>query len=176
VLYENTGTATAPAFAAGVSNPFGISAPLTDYMFPQFVDLDGDGDLDLLSTEYADLFYNENTGTVTAPAFGSPSAANPFGLTAGVGLTAPAAADLDIDGDQDVLVGHYGYPTVGLNYFESSGASTPAFTGPTALPFGLTTSYVYAFPEFADLDGDGDDDLLIAELYSNLVYFQNTTF
>jgi hypothetical protein len=44
-FFENTGTATSPAFAAASDNPFGLT-DVGSYSSPSFADLDGDGDLD----------------------------------------------------------------------------------------------------------------------------------
>jgi hypothetical protein len=45
-------------------------------------------------------------------------------------------------------------------------------------PFGLIPASGSAKPTFADMDGDGDDDLLVVEdgaPYINLLYYENTT-
>ncbi len=173
LLYlQNTGSKTSPAFAAAVSNPFGLTgnAPLN---FQTIVDLDGDGDLDILSGEYGGGFkYYQNTGTKTAPMFAAP-VSNPFGLSNVYYFGTPSFADLDNDGDMDLLVGEY-YGD--LQYFENTGSKTaPAFAAPVANPFGLSATYYYAFPAFADLDGDGDLDLLVGEYYGVMQYFKNTS-
>jgi hypothetical protein len=105
-FFENTGTASAPAFAAPVQNPFGLTSA---YMlaFPAFGDLDLDGDLDLLVGEYyGNNLYFENTGTESNPTFANP-VSNPFGLVAVNQISCPTMGDLDNDGDLDVLVNEY---------------------------------------------------------------------
>ncbi len=47
IFFENTGTATAPAFAAPQTNPSGLADGVSRSS-PAFADLDGDGDLDAL--------------------------------------------------------------------------------------------------------------------------------
>lgn len=170
--FENTGTAEVPAFAALVQNPFGLVSTYY-FSFATACDLDNDGDYDLLVGEYyGNMQYFENTGTATAPAFAAP-VLNPFGLTPTYQLAIPVLTDLDGDGDFDLLVGEY-YGN--MQYFENTG--TPAFanfsTGPVLNPFGLLQTAGLALPESADLDGDGDFDILVAEYYGNVQYFENT--
>ena len=67
-------------------------------------------------------------------------------------------ADLDGDGDMDGIGGgYYG----DFQYYENTGtANAPAFAAPVQNPFGLTTVYYSTLASFADLDGDGDLDIL----------------
>jgi hypothetical protein len=60
-------------------------------------------------------------------------------------------------------------------YFENTGTATsPVFAAPVANPFGLVQTNYYNFPAIADLDDDGDEDILIGEYYGSLQYFKNT--
>jgi hypothetical protein len=173
VFFENTGTATAPAFAAGQNSAFGLSHPAYR-VSPAFGDVDGDGDLDALVGGYhAHLVLHENTGTATAPAF--VGAGNPFGInvldntseTQWYESPQPDFADLDGDGDLDALVGAR-HLHLSVRHFENTGSAlTPAF----APAGGLQTG---ASPAAADLDGDGDLDILTAVLSGNLLFFRNT--
>jgi hypothetical protein len=98
--------------------------------------------------------------------------ANPFGLKSTNGLAIPAFVDIDGDGDQDLLVGEY-YGK--MRFFQNNGSTTkPHFAAPLTNPFGLISTYELAFPAFADLDGDGDMDLLVGENFGAMQYFQNT--
>ena len=148
---------------------------LTDIGFgssPAFADLDGDGDLDMMTGDfYGNFHYFENTGTNAAPLYSTPQT-NPYGLTAALAYySAPAFADLDSDGDMDMMVGNsYG----NFFYFENTGtASAPAYAAPLTNPFGLTALY-RSIPAFADLDNDGDLDMMVGNRYGNFYYFQNT--
>jgi hypothetical protein len=170
-FYQNTGTANAPAFAAGVSNPFGLSA--NDNTTLAFGDLDDDGDYDIILGEYdyGDIQYYENIGTPTAPAF-SNFAVNPFGLARVNSYSLVSMADVDGDGDLDVAVGEYTGP---IQYFENVGTiNTPSFNAPVADPFGITmgnnTSFVS--PVWADIDKDGDNDLFGGVYYGGAIHYQ----
>ena len=133
VFQENEGSASEAAFGPAQSNPFGFDAGMIEG-WDQFegvsgvdfdvVDLDQDGDFDIVgSYQYAYLYnYNpysyaylanamfwvENTGTPTSPQFGSLEL-NPFGLDV-AGSVAPKDSELysyafecaDIDGDGDI--------------------------------------------------------------------------
>ncbi|MHC1776851.1 MAG: T9SS type A sorting domain-containing protein [Lentimicrobium sp.] len=171
LFFENTGTVTTPAFAAPQPNPFGIIPP-SGFAIPAFADIDGDGDLDLFAGEYeGNMKFFENTGTIAQPHFAAP-VMNPFGLSAVLYVGTPAFADLDHDGDLDLLVGEmYG----NTRYFKNNGTpQSPAFASPITNPFGIVPVNYYCFPAFADMDNDGDLDLMTGELESNLQYFENT--
>ncbi len=118
--YQNIGTVSAPAFAAGVSNAFGLTVNATAaYSTAAFTDLDADGDKDMWSSDGGTSFnYYLNTGTASAPAFAAP-ALNPFSLTALTNNgTCPTFTDLDNDGDQDMLSG---LANGNLVYFQNTG-------------------------------------------------------
>ncbi len=168
---QNTGTASAAAFAAQFANPFGLVG-VAGTSSPTLVDIDGDGDLDIFVGDYSgDTVFFENTGTGTAPAFG-PSSANPFGLTAGASINraSPEFVDLDGDGDLDVYIGEL----YGAYIFDNTGSATaPAFS-PGFTPTGFYLfGYYRTNPSFADLDGDGDFDAFIGEQNGDTLFFPN---
>ncbi len=166
-----TNNANAQTFGAVQTNTFGLTA-VNYNSSPAFVDLDNDGDLDLMVGDYYGGFnYFQNTGTVTAPAFGAAQA-NPFGIAATYYFATPAFADLDNDGDKDMISTEaYG----NFQYFKNTGtASAPTFTAAVQNPFGLVAVNMFGFPTFGDLDNDGDKDLLVGEVGGNYKYFQNT--
>jgi hypothetical protein len=173
---ENTGTATAPAFAPPVGEAFGFESTAF-YTQPTFVDIDGDGDLDIFEGEESYYFnFAENTGNATAPAFASPTV-DPFGLQSYYGgeyhsFTSPAFVDIDGDGDFDLFSGTEDYGTL---FFENTGsATTPAFAAASADPFGLTQVLYFANPTFVDIEGDGDFDAFIGNEQGDTFFFRNT--
>lgn len=193
--YENTGSSTAPTFAAAVTNPFSL-AIVPGYYYsgyygtyisgssaPSFVDFDGDGDMDLMSgSYYGDIYYYENTGTVTAADFSTAPVQNPNNLT-GVGnnYSTPSFGDLDGDGDMDLIAG---VQSSNFVYFQDTSVSvaphTPNFDAPQTNPFNLVNTNTvggggYSTPALVDLDNDGDLDLMSGEGYGKFFYFKNCT-
>ncbi len=156
-----------PEFAAYPTLPFSVSG----YAVPMLVDIDGDGDLDaFVGDEFGDVTYFERSGDSSTLTFAA-GAINAFG-SVNVGIfAAPAFADIDGDGDQDLFVGNaFG----SIRFFENTGtSSSPSFSSPLLDPFGLTPVGDFAAPVFADLDGDGDYDALVGEQNGNLRYFEN---
>ena len=110
-FYRNTGTTQEPAFTL-VSDEF-QDIDVGRRSYPVFLDLDGDGDHDLVvGSESNGLVVFTNVGTRQEPRFeeGEPF---PFRV---FDYAAPAFGDLDADGDLDVMVGGIGG---GLLYYRS---------------------------------------------------------
>ena len=109
------------------------------------------------------------------PAFAvRTGAANPFnGVDVGAQST-PTFADLDNDGDLDVVIGA---STGVLSYFENTGtAGTPAFTQRTGAdnPFNGVIVGNVSKVAFTDMNNDGDLDAVIGVGSGLLFYFENT--
>jgi hypothetical protein len=145
---------------------------------PSFADLDGHGDLDaVVRTGNGWLNYYENTGTAIVPTFAQRTGAlNPVdGIEIGC-WSNPSFADLDGDGDLDLLIGRL---LGDLIYFENTGTdSALAFDrrSGSANPFDGVDLGNLAAPSLADLDGDGDLDMLLGTGSGRLSYFENTPF
>lgn len=162
---ENTGTATAPAFAAPVNNPFALTAAPGFFGAPKLVDIDDDGDLDMVLnsfdyTAYSTTYYTYlNAGTASTPTF-DPPITNPFGMTVEPVISVPTFADLDKDGDLDLFnISYYGNMTM---YRDTSGASgDPSFTSAAEMdPFNIVfPDAALRIATFVDIDADNDLDL-----------------
>jgi hypothetical protein len=141
---------------------------------PALVDLDGDGDLDLLLANKADptqqsvgrIYRVENVGAPGTPAF-RLSGALPVGATY---HPAPAFGDLDGDGDADLLLGSW---SARVGYYRNDGGkSVPGFTAVDSA-FVTITRGSNTTPALGDLDGDGDLDLMVGEASGALNLYRN---
>ena len=85
-----------------------------------------------------------------------------------------ATVDIDNDGDFDVVIGRYNGDVA---FFENVGTATnPAFINRVGSdnPFNGINQGYYASPAFHDLDGDGDQDLILGTYNTDLEFFENT--
>ncbi len=158
-----------------VSSRYVGNIDLGSETFPAFVDLDGDGDLDLVignkiqpdDNATGKLFRFENVGSPTEPAFRLRGIMPEF---TGEYHFSPAFGDLDADGDQDILMGTW-QDTMMLVINEGS-ASEPRWVIADAEAVTLTRGR-NATPALGDIDADGDLDLFVGESSGDLNFYRN---
>lgn len=136
-------------------NTFGVTSGAS-----AFADVDGDGDNDLViagenapNVRIAKLFTNDN-GTF------NEVVGTPF---TGVSFCSLAFSDVDGDGDSDLLITGENSPTTSIAKLYKNEAGS--FSEVPGTPF---EGVVFGSPAFSDVDGDGDQDLLLTGL--NIMY------
>ncbi|MCD6337285.1 MAG: T9SS type A sorting domain-containing protein [Candidatus Marinimicrobia bacterium] len=158
-FHEGSGYSFVPASSAmTIDNVGGWSAP-------RFIDLDNDGDQDIVAgNEDGYLIYYENQGTASQPMW---SIIYNYFDSLDVGSSCvPAFADLDFDGDYDLITGDLFRE---IQYFENQNG---VWVEDTSMVEGIEAGQ-NASPAFADLDGDGDQDLILGNYSGNFDYYEN---
>lgn len=180
-LLRNVGTDDAPRYekARMLTDVDGTKLETFGWPSPNFVDFDGDGDLDLLCAEFRDtLQYSENVGTRTEPRY---RPFEPLTLTDGtkaaveLAMPTPVAFDWDADGDADVLVGD---EDGRIAFFENSGElkdGKPLFKPPYYFRQepDLLKCGALSTPWGVDWDDDGDWDLICGNTAGYVFFFEN---
>ena len=155
VRFENVGRPGAPAFQLADT----LALPVGYHYAPALGDLDSDGDLDLVLGTWKNrllLYHNDPAAGDGAERF--VLATDALAQIDRGSNTVPALADLDGDGDLDLVVGE---SSGELNLFQNEGTpQTPRFVA-VEDGFGGFDAGRRSAPTFTDLDGDGDPDLVV---------------
>lgn len=163
--FRNTGSASAPAFALTDT----LDAAVAFHYAPALGDIDSDGDADLLlGTWNEGVHVYRNEGGKQEPRFVRDTAAT-IRFERGSNFT-PALADIDADGDLDLLVGE---ASGELNLVRNTGSATSPQFKVESEAYQAVDVGRRSHPALADLDGDGDLDLLNGNENSGAVYFRN---
>ncbi len=163
---KNTGSPASPHFSLGENITAGISDLNAEVAV--CADIDADGYLDLVTGGFTGLHLYLNTGTPSAPIFvWQPGF---FSALAVGNYPVPDLADVDGDGDPDLVVGLSEDGAVLL--FTNIGTPAQAqFSGSAMQTIGDVG--LYAYPIFCDLDADGDQDILCGRDGHGFIYYQN---
>ncbi|MED5461572.1 MAG: FG-GAP-like repeat-containing protein, partial [Pseudomonadota bacterium] len=151
--YENDGSANPSWTAADIAT----SADFATHVY--VADMDGDGDLDIVSASHYDdtIAWYENNG-----------AADPTWAAADIATSADGAhdvhvADMDGDGDLDIISASVHDDTIA--WYENDGAANPSWAAAD-----IATSADGAFGvHVADMDGDGDLDIVSASVNDDTI-------
>ena len=173
-FFENVGSASLPSFRLVTDDYLGLSILSRFSMRPQFIDITGDGNLDLafLLTDGLNL-----TTSLLYIAGTQPNAIRfdnlevksidfQIGNSENILL-----ADIDQDGLVDILLGR---ANGALEYWRNTGpAAALAFARQDDAFMGLSPSLARANlnASIADLDNDGREDLLIGDQNGNLTVY-----
>lgn len=162
--YENTGTATGPAWQENSS--YFTSLKHSIYGAVAVGDVNNDGLPDAIVGDLTGkLYYHRNTGS------GFVLEAEALGTVALGGWSSPRLTDLDGDSDLDIVAGN---EAGNLHFLENQG--TPDSPVWAIIPgfFGSIDVGTNCVPTIADLDMDGDLDIVTGNLWSELQFFENT--
>jgi hypothetical protein len=159
--YENDG-ASSPTFT-----PHIVTTTADGARSVHAGDVDSDGDLDILSLSQVDdeVTWYENDGALL------PVFAPHIVTTDADGVVSVYAADMDNDGDLDILSSSDEglIPTGEIIWYENDGSPTPVFTTHVIATGVLGAKNVYA----ADVDGDGDKDVIAGSTGDDIAWWEN---
>ncbi len=166
MYFENTGSASSPAFSSGADIFSGVSSLNAEVGV--CVDIDADGDLDLITGGYTGINFYRNDGTATSPDFSIVPGV--FSSLAVGSNPVPDLADIDDDDDFDLVVGMS--EDGGVLVYENTGTAQNAQFNQSDMTF-VGDIGLYAYPVFRDFDGDGDQDILCGRDSHLFVYYEN---
>jgi len=168
VFYENIGVDSDnnPVWELH-SNNF-LNMDLGNNLFPEFIDIDHDDDLDLFVGNYNGIIhYFENIGTVYNKDFEYHGTIEDIDIQ---GYSTPEFIDIDDDDDYDLLLGCidgsiYFYENIGDKYSFNFDLQSSNYNN---INVDSRTTILSV-----DMDLDNDKDLLIGSGNSNIFYFNN---
>jgi hypothetical protein len=153
--FKNNGTVNLPQWVNVASF---ISTETSHYWKnPDFVDIDNDGDFDLVyGTDDGNLITYQNNGTISAPVFAYNGSF--FPVVKVPGHSTVSLADIDNDGDLDMVSG----TSLGqVRLIKNNGTRMLPNFALTAGNLGNMSTSSYSVPKFADFNNDGFMDVVI---------------
>jgi hypothetical protein len=151
--YENNGAADPTWAAADIATSANGAASVF------LADMDGDGDMDIVSASSNDntIAWYENNGAAD-PTWTAADIVTNAGFARDV-----HAADMDGDGDMDIVSADFGDNTIA--WYENNGAADPTWTAADISTSANAPHSVFV----ADMDGDGDMDIVSADSGDNTI-------
>jgi hypothetical protein len=164
-VFRNDGTSAAPRFQLADT----VALADAYHYAPVLADLNGDGRLDLmLGTWNNGILFYANRGTSKEPDWVQDTTLT-IQLTRGSNTT-PALVDIDGDGDLDLFAGE---ASGAINFYRNTGSAR-------AQKFDLVSDEYLGIdpgrrshPSFVDIDGDGDQDMILGREEGGAVLYRN---
>lgn len=178
-FYRNVGDKYYPVFFKIDNFFFDVNKFIGNDAKPALIDIDGDGDLDLFIGIGESLFGGPVAGTVIGFRNTGRKIFARFvrdnALTKGIqdlGLNAfPAFVDLNGDKKYEILIGR---DQNSFAYFINTGTKKNPHWSRQSITFGdFETKSYWKNPTFADLDSDGDYDLIYGSSDGELYFYRN---
>ncbi|MCB0462094.1 MAG: T9SS type A sorting domain-containing protein [Flavobacteriaceae bacterium] len=160
-IYENNGTGS----FSEITNPNIVPFYQGTYAL---ADVDGDNDLDLLTTGRISASGNAFTKMYTNNGFGVFTEVLGTSFSGAYNGSSINFADIDGDNDQDVFITASDTGSAGAKLYTNNG--TGVFTEVVGTSISPT---FFAGVQFEDVDSDGDQDLIIVDGYGGKVYLNN---
>jgi len=139
---------------------------------PQAVDMDNDGDLDLLVGDRSGvIWFFENTGTAVSPELRARGKLKADGVELNVGANASLdVADWNNDGRFDLIVGCEYYS---VRVFLNTGSNNSPVFGSGEVVIQNYSTLMRNHPRVVDFDQDGKKDLIVGEEWGYVYFYRN---